>query len=237
MSGHSKWANIKNRKAAQDKKKTAVFTRIAREIISAVKVNPDPKSPRLATAIEKARAANMPGANIERAIKRAQGLGDEGRLESATYAGVGPGGGAFIIACSTANKNKTVAELRHIFEAHGGHLAETSAVLWQFDHKGIIHLEFAAPLTEERQLSIIEAGAEDIIVAPDGLSATVITPEKEQARVYDALAQAGFTIAEHTLGWVPQKKKALDEKTLAAAWELYEELDGQEDVARLAVNF
>lgn len=237
MSGHSKWVNIKNRKAAQDKKKTAAFTRITREIIAAAKINPDPESPRLKTAIEKARAANMPSANIERAIKRAQGLGDEGKLESATYAGVSPGGAAFVIEAATANKNKTVAELRHIFESHGGRMAETQAALWQFSRRGLLQLTFAAPLSEEQQMAIIEAGAEDLILAADSLSATVVTPEKTLTQVVEALAKTGFSVTEHFIGWLPNEKKALAEKTLAAAQELYEALDNHDDVARVAANF
>lgn len=237
MSGHSKWANIKNRKEAQDKKKTAAFTRITREIIAAAKINPDPESPRLATAIERARAVNLPNANIERAIKRAQGLGDEGALESLSYDAVGPHGTAFIIDVSTDNKNRTVAEVRHILTKHGGNIAQTGAVRWQFTQKGFITLQLDTPLTDEIALIIIEAGAEDIQKTDNNSLVRVITAEKDLASVATALNNKDLNVTEQTLGWLANEPKELDEATLTSARELAEALDNHPDVTQLAANF
>lgn len=236
MSGHSKWANIKNRKAAQDKKKTAVFTRLTREIIAAAKINPDPESPRLASAIERARAANLPNANVERAIKRSQGLGDEGKLEALSYDATGPHGAAFIIEIATDNKNRSVAELRHILDMYGATLAGSGAVRWQFSRRGLITLRLTVPLTDDHELKIIEAGAADIQKGADPLTVQVLTDEKSLAQVAHALTAAGFTVAESAEAWLANELKTLDESALTQVRELAEELDSHPDVTKISVN-
>lgn len=237
MSGHSKWANIKNRKAAQDKKKTAAFTRLTREIIAAAKISPDPASPRLATAIERARAANLPNANIERAIKRAQGLGEEGKLEALSYEATGPNGAALIIEIATDNKNRSVAELRHILDMYGAALAGAGAVRWQFSRRGLIGLRLAVPLTDEQELEIIEAGAADIQKEADPLNVRVLTDPKGLAQVAQALTAAGFTVTDSAETWLANELKALAEPALAQARELAEELDSHPDVTQISANF
>lgn len=238
MSGHSKWANIKHRKEAQDKKKTKVFNRLMRDLMSAARLNPDPKSPRLATVIEKARAVNMPKDNIERALKRARGLGEEGLLETVVYELVGPGSSGFIVSAATDNKNRTVADLRLLANQTGATLANANSVRWQFQEKGIIEIEFDGPLTERQELTLIEAGAADIVrPTQDESRGLVLTAPPDLVKVAQALENKNFNVIEAYLGWWVNELRPLAEPELTKAKELFEALSDYPDTLRVSTTF
>jgi len=164
MAGHSHWAQIKHKKAAKDAKRGKIFSKLVREIIVAVRQGgPDPTmNPRLRMVLDKAKQHNLPKENIERAIKRATGEEGGAQFEEVIYEGYGPGGVAFVIKTVTDNKNRTVNEIRHIFSKHGGNLATSGSVLWQFEERGVIYIPKDAT-DEESLLEIaLEAGADDM---------------------------------------------------------------------------
>ena len=165
MSGHSKWHNIQKTKGAQDAKRSAAFTKIAKEIIVAVKTggSGDPaNNSRLATVIAKAKAANMPNDNIKRTIEKALGAGNTDNYESVTYEGYGPGGVAVIVEALTDNRNRTAPEVRHIFDKYGGNLGATGCVSWSFDQKGVIVIEREDLDEDTVMMDALEAGADDM---------------------------------------------------------------------------
>ena len=238
MSGHSKWANIKHRKEAQDKKKTKVFNRLMRDLMSAARLDPDPLSPRLATVIEKARAANMPRGNVDRAIKRAQGQGDEGALESVLYEFVGPHNTGIVAAAATDNKNRTVAELRHLAQVAGGAMAAANAVRWQFNERGLIEIDFSEPVSEALELKIIEAGAEDFIEPATGdTRGVVVTSHANLGAVSAVLKNMGLNVADAYLGWVPKEHRSLTESDLETAQKFVATLLEHPDIIRVATTF
>ncbi|RUM88407.1 MAG: YebC/PmpR family DNA-binding transcriptional regulator, partial [Thermovibrio sp.] len=165
MAGHSKWANIRHKKAAQDAKRGKIFTKLAREItVAAREGGGDPeKNPRLRAAIEKARKFNMPKENIERAIKRGTGEIAGESYEEVTYEGYGPGGVAIIVKCLTDNRNRTAAEVRHAFSKHGGNLGTSGCVSWMFERKGVISIPAENYDEDTVMMAAIEAGAEDVV--------------------------------------------------------------------------
>ena len=201
MAGHSKWANIKHRKAKQDAAKGKVFTKIIRELVSAAKQgDPDPASnPRLRAAVEKANSVNMTKDTVKRAIERGAGGGDNDNMQEITYEGYGLGGAAIMVDCMTDNKQRTVAEVRHAFSRFGGNMGAEGAVAFQFKHCG--QLVFA-PGTDEDKLmeAALEAGAEDVIVDDDGAIEVLTSPAEFEA-VKNALEAANFKaeVAEVTM--------------------------------------
>lgn len=238
MAGHSKWANIKYRKERQDKKRSALFSRLSREIIVAARDDPNPDSnPRLAAAIERAKAANMPKENIERAIKRATGeLGGE-RFEEVTYEGYGPGGVAIWLRAVTDNRNRTAAAVRHIFESHGGSLGTEGCVAWQFERKGKIRVEELPEGTDKEDLIMagIELGAEDF--EEDDGAIIFYTDPAELASVRDGLSSRGFRVAQAELVMVPKTTVRVEGKEAEQLLRLLEALDDQEDVQEVVANF
>lgn len=192
MAGHSKWANIKHRKAAQDAKRGKIFTKLIRELVVAARQGgPSPEdNPRLRTAMDKALGANMTKDTIQRAIDRGAGNSDDSNMEEVTYEGYAPGGVAVLVETMTDNRNRTVAEVRHAFSRRGGNLGTDGSVAYLFSRKGQISI---APGAEEDKVieAALEAGAEDVISHDDG-SFEVITPWEEFSVVRDALAGAGF---------------------------------------------
>ncbi|MCS6963860.1 YebC/PmpR family DNA-binding transcriptional regulator [Thermoflexus sp.] len=237
MAGHSKWANIKHRKAAMDAKRGQLFSRLTRELIVAAREGgPDPETNlRLRLAIERARAANMPKENIERAIRRGAGLekGAE-QFEELLYEGYGPHGVAIIVRVLTDNRNRTVAELRRIFSRHGGSLAESGAVMWNFEKKGYIAIRPDGQDPERIFELAIEAGAEDVEISED-LVEIYTAPEDLQA-VRQSLLQAGLTIDNAELTMRPRTRVTLDDHATTSVMSLVDALEELDDVQQVYSN-
>lgn len=237
MAGHSKWANIKHRKAAMDAKRGQLFSRLTRELIIAAREGgPDPETNlRLRLAIERARAANMPKENIERAIRRGAGLekGAE-QFEELLYEGYGPHGVAIIVRVLTDNRNRTVAELRRIFARHGGSLAESGAVMWNFEKKGYIAIRPDGQDPEKIFELAIEAGAEDVEISED-LVEVYTAPEDLQA-VRQALMRAGLTIDNAELTMRPKTRVTLEDHATMSVMSLVDALEEMDDVQQVYSN-
>ncbi len=236
MSGHSKWATIKHKKAATDAKRGRTFTRLIREITMAARGGTDPNTnARLRTAIASAKAENMPGDNIERAILRGSGQMEGTQLEEITFEGYGPGGVAILVQVVTDGRNRTVSEIRHAFGKHGGNMAEAGAVGWMFKRKG----EIAVPkeqASEDKLMGIVlDAGAEDL--SDDGSVWTVVTPPETFEAVRDALVKAGITPDSAELGMVPNSYIKLTGAQAGQMIRLIEALEEQDDVQHVYANF
>ncbi len=237
MSGHNKWANIKHRKMAQDAKRSKIFTKLIREIIVAAREGGgDPeKNPRLRAAIERAKAANMPKDNIERAIKKGTGELEGEQLHEITYEAYAPGGVALFIKVVTDNKNRSAQEVRHILSKYGGNLAESGSVSWIFERKGIINIpREKASDVEELAMVAIDAGAEDIKDDEDPIQITT-APENLSA-VRDAIEQAGYEV-EASVSYIPKntvRVTGADAEKLLKLLNALEELD---DVQEVISNF
>lgn len=199
MSGHSKWSTIKREKGAKDAARGAVFTKLGNAIALAARAGADPGTNfSLRLAIDKAKAANMPNANMQRSIDRGSGkLGGE-QIQEVMYEGYGPGGVAILVECATDNLNRTYPEVRLAFSKHGGNIAEKGAVAFQFDRKGMIRIKGTG---DELLLQVIEAGAEDM--QEEGDESIVYTAPTDLAKVRDALKQQGLEILEAELTYVP----------------------------------
>lgn len=233
MAGHSKWANIQHRKKAQDAKRGKVFTRMIREITVASRMGgSDPESnPRLRLAMDKALAANMPKDTIERAIKRGAGELDGVEYEEIRYEGYGPGGMAVIVDCMTDNRNRAVAEVRHVFSKCGGNLGTSGSVAFQFDERGVIG--FPPDSDEERIMEVaLEAGAEDVISSEDG-SVEVLTVPADFEPVKQAMLAADLIPANAEVTLRAQSSAALEGEDAHKALkllDLLEELDDTQNV-------
>lgn len=236
MSGHSKWATIKRAKGATDAKRGALFTKLSREIIQAAKQGGgDPgMNFKLRLAVQRAKAANMPNDNIERAIAKATGGGSDENLEEITYEGYGPGGTAMLLSVLTDNRNRTVAEIRHQFSRAGGNLGENGSVAWQFEAKGLITVPVNGSDPEELALQAIDAGAEDVEV--QGEVVEVKTEPSALEEVRKALESAGLEIENADFAMVPKVTVELDEKGQHQALRLIEALEDLEDVQRVYSN-
>jgi YebC/PmpR family DNA-binding regulatory protein len=237
MSGHSKWATIKHKKAATDAKRGAAFTKIIREIsIAARSGGGDPVSnPRLRTAIAAAKNENMPNDNIERAIQRGTGQLEGEQFEEANFEGYGPGGVGMLIQVVTTNRNRVVSEIRFMMSRHGGNLAEAGAVGWMFSRKGqiIVPKELAG---EDKVLSIVlDAGAEDL--RDDGSVWEILTPPEAFEPVRDALANNAITPASAEVAWVPQNYIKLTGSQAQQMLKLVEVLEEHDDVQHVYANF
>lgn len=236
MSGHSKWATIKRKKALNDSKRSKEFTKLIKEISVAARTGGgDPESnPRLRTLLEKAKAVNMPGENAMRAIKKGTGELPGVAYESITYEGYGPHGIAIIVECLTDNKNRSVAELRHAFNAGGGSLGDTNSVNWMFKRLGVINFN-AGKATEDDLLSLLlDFDIEDISIT-DGL-ATVNTSLKSLEAVRKKLVDAGYTIDSADVEWVATNTVSLSDTEEARALEFLEEVEELEDVQNVYTN-
>lgn len=235
MSGHSKWATIKHQKGANDAKRGQLFTRLGNAIAIAAKTGGDPSmNPTLAMAIDKARAANMPMSNIERSIKRGSGeLGGQ-QIEQLMFEGYGPGGIGIIVETATDNHNRTSAEVRAAFSKHGGNLAATGAVSFQFSRKGLLLVK--SELTDDALMAMLEAGAEDVGSGEGEL--VVYTPAKELAKVRTAISAAGYEIIESNLAFVPNSLIEISDKNVLKRIEnLLEAIEDQSDVTEIYSNF
>ncbi len=237
MSGHSKWATIKHKKAATDAKRGRIFTKIIREISIAARVgggDPD-TNPRLRTAILAAKNENMPSDNIERAIARGAGTLEGEQYEEVNFEGYGPGGVGMIIQVVTTNRNRVVSEIRHLMSKHGGNMAESGAVGWMFQRKGDIVVA-KEKANEDKMLSIVlDAGADDL--RDEGESWEVLTSPETFAPVSDALTKAGVNPDSAEIGWVPQNYVKLAGPQAAQMLRLVEALEEHDDVQKVSANF
>ncbi len=237
MSGHSKWATIKHKKAATDAKRGRAFTKVIREITIAARVGGgDPDSnPRLRSAILAGKNENMPNENIERAIQRGTGQIEGEQYEEVNFEGYGPGGVGMILQVVTTNRNRVVSEIRHMMSRHGGNLAETGAVGWMFSRKGQIVVPKESA-TEDKMLSIVlDAGADDL--KDDGSEWEVLTPPEAFEAVREALSKAGITPATAEVGFVPQNYVQLTGTPASQMLRLIETLEDHDDVQHVYANF
>ncbi len=234
MAGHSKWAKIHRGKAIEDAKRGAVFTRLGNAIAIAAKDGADPDMNfTLRLAVDKAKAANMPANNIQRAIDRGSGkLGGE-QIQEVMYEGYGPGGVAILVECATDNVNRTYPDVRLAFTKHGGNIAEKGAVAFQFERKGVIQVKGNG---EDLLLQALDAGAED--VEEDDDETAIYTDPKKLAEVRDILKQHGVEIVEAGLSFVPQNTVEITDASTAGKIErLMDALDELDDVTDTHVNF
>ncbi len=236
MAGHSKWANIQHRKGRQDAKRGKVFTKAAKEIIIAAKGGGDPAAnSRLRTAIAAAKAVNLPKDKIEAAIRKGTGEDAGGELFEISYEGYAPGGVAVIVETATDNKNRTVAEVRHLLTKHGGSMGETGCVSWMFDRKGIITVEKSLYDEDAMMEVAIEAGAEDVV--DDGENWTIHTAMADFASVRDNLEAANVTMLSAELAMIPQNTIELDADTGRKVLKLMDALDDNDDIQNVYANF
>jgi len=237
MSGHSKWANIKRRKAAVDAQKGKLFSKLAREITVAARQggpNPD-ANVRLKAAIEKARSFNMPLENIQRAISRGQGTQEEGEFEEITYEGYGPGGVAILLEVWTDNRNRTAGEIRHIFSKRGGTLGESGSVAWMFERKAEVRVR-ANREDEERLLeALLDVEAEDVR-AEEGGFVVLGRPEALQT-ISEAVRRAGFVVEEAELVREPKIRTEVHGEEAERLLSLLEALEDHDDVRAVYANF
>jgi YebC/PmpR family DNA-binding regulatory protein len=233
MSGHSKWSTIKRQKGAKDAARGALFTKLGNAIAVAARNGPDPESNfTLRLAVDKARAANMPSANIQRSIDRSKDK-NAAQLQEVLYEGYGPGGVAIMVECATDNINRTYPDVRTAFTKHGGNLAEKGAVAFQFTHKGVIRVRGA---NDEVLMKALEAGAED--VQDESGESIIYTDPKELARVRDNLTKAGLSIVDAELSYVPNTTVEVSDKAMAGKiMRLMDALEDLDDVSATHVNF
>jgi YebC/PmpR family DNA-binding regulatory protein len=232
MSGHSKWSTIKREKGAKDAKRGAVFTKIGNQIAIAARGGTDPTmNSNLAMAIEKAKQANMPNANIQRAIDRANDK-NAAVLEETAYEGMGPGGVGIIIETATDNKNRTLPEVRNALTKNGGRIADAGSVMFQFDRKGVIRV---AATGEDALLTILDAGAEDA-VEEDG-EIIVYTEQKVLAKVRTAIVDAGLDVQDAELQYVAKNTIEIDnQETAEKVLRVLDALDDLDDVVNVHTN-
>lgn len=237
MSGHSKWSSIKHKKAAADAKRGKIFTKLIKEITVAARVGGGDidASPRLRTAVQAAKAANMPNDTIQRAIKKGTGELPGTSYEEISYEGYGPGGVAILVAGLTDNKNRTVAEVRKIFSKNGGNLGEAGCVAWMFSKKGLFLVD-RSQVEEETLLDLVlEAGAEDVKL--DGESYEITTPIERFQAVKQALEKKQIPIALAELSMVPQSTVQVEGKDAQQLLRLMEGLEDHDDVQHVYANF
>ena len=239
MSGHSKWSSIKHKKGAADAKRGQLFTKLTRALIVAAKDGgPDPASNlALQNAIEKARAASMPKDNIERAIARGSGTGaDAAAYEQISYEGYGPGGVAVYVDVLTDNRNRTAGDVRHIFARHDGNLAESGAVAWLFERKGVVLVDRDSTDEDELTLAAADAGAED--VADEGSSFEVTCAPEDLQAVREGLEAAGIAVTDAEVTMLPKTTVAVEDEAVARkVLKLIDGLEENDDVQDVYANF
>ncbi len=236
MSGHSKWSTIKRQKGANDAKRGALFTKVAREVMVAARAgggDPDANY-RLRLAVDKARSINMPADNIKRAIERATASGEGEAFEEIVYEGYGPGGVAVLVEAATDNRNRTAAEVRSIFSKAGGQLAGAGAVAWQFEARGLITIDRAGVDPDEVALAAIDAGAADVDADADPIE--VYTEPAELQSVRAALDGAGVAIEDAEVAMIARQTAAVDADHVRQVIRLIELLEDLDDVQRVTSN-
>jgi YebC/PmpR family DNA-binding regulatory protein len=238
MAGHSKWANIKHRKAREDAKRAKAFTKHIREItVASREGGGDPASnPRLSLAIENAKSVNLPKDNIERAIKKGTGELDDGsgNYEEVTYEGYGPGGIAYFIEATSNNLNRTVGEIRHIFTKHGGNLGTDGSVAYLFEQKGSIKVKCDGLDEEEFMLTAIDAGAEDVVIEEDFYE--IFTKRENLIVVRKNLEDSGIEIESAELVRVPSTEVSADPDTARTNLRMMDKFDENDDVSNIFTN-
>jgi len=236
MSGHSKWATIKHKKGALDAKRGKIFTRLIKEITIAAKSGGDPDTnPRLRTAITAAKAENMPADNIKRAIQRGTGELPGASYEEFSLEGYGPGGVAILIEINTDNRNRTVSEIRHVFQKNGGNMAEAGAVSWMFHKKGDIVVSKSAAKEDDLMGVVLDAGAEDL--RDDGENWEVLTDPSAYEAVLEALKKAGVQPVSSSVAMIPQNYIKLEGAAAGSMIRLVEALEEHDDVQNVHSNF
>jgi YebC/PmpR family DNA-binding regulatory protein len=237
MSGHSKWATIKHKKAALDAKRGKTFTRLIKEIMIAARHGGGDvdANARLRTAVAAAKAVSMPADNIKRAVMRGTGELEGGQIEEFAYEGYGPGGAAIIVEVATDNKNRTVSEIRHVFSKNGGNLGEQGSVAWMFERKGQILIEGERAQEDDLMNIILEAGADDL--RNDGENWEIVTAPENLAAVQDALQKAGIPTVSAAVAMVPKNTVQVEGKNAAAMLRLTEALEEHDDVQNVFSNF
>jgi YebC/PmpR family DNA-binding regulatory protein len=236
MSGHSKWSTIKRQKGANDSKRSAMFTKVAREIAVAARAgggDPDANY-RLRLAMDKARSINMPADNIKRAIEKATGGGDAEQYEEIIYEGYGPGGVAILVEAATDNRNRTAAEVRSIFAKAGGQLAGSGAVAWQFEPRGLITVPREGADADEVALAAIDAGAVDVDSESDPIE--IYTEPHDLEAVRKALDASGVNVEDAESAMIAKQTVTLDADHVRKAMRLVELLEDVDDVQRVTAN-
>ena len=238
MSGHSKWSTIKRAKGITDAKRSAVFTKVAREIsVAARQGGGDPDANyRLRLAIEKARSVNMPADNIKRTIDKATGGGEGETYEEIVYEGYGPGGVAILVEAATDNRNRTAGEIRSIFTKAGGSLAASGAVAWQFEPRGLITIPANGHDPDEVALTAIDAGAEDVDTSGDETVEVYTTPAALE-EVRKALDAAGLPVDSAESAMIAKNTVEVDQQRARQNLRLVEMLEDLDDVQRVTANF
>jgi YebC/PmpR family DNA-binding regulatory protein len=239
VSGHSKWAQIKHKKASADAKRGKAFTKIVKEISVAARLGGGDLSgnPRLRTAIEKAKEVNMPSDNIKRAVMKGTGELPGVSYEEAVYEGYGPGGVAILIEILTDNKNRTSSEIRHIMSKHGGNLGEAGCVSWMFEKKGYIIIE-KAKIDEDTLMSVaLDAGAEDMRNDPKEDNYEIITMPEDMNKVKAAIEASGIPVSFAEITMLPKSYATLDEKQAEQMLRLVEAIEDDDDVQNVYTNF
>jgi YebC/PmpR family DNA-binding regulatory protein len=237
MSGHSKWATIKHKKGATDAKRGKLFTKLIKELTVAARMGGGEPSnnPRLRKAISDAKGQSMPGDTIKNAVKRGTGEIEGAAYEDVLYEGTGPGGILYLVEGQTDNRNRTVAEIRKIFEKNNGNLGGSGVAAWAFDRKGLIHID-KPNATEDQMMEVaVGAGAEDY--SDDGEIWTVITPADQLNTVLEALEKASITAKESQLAYIPKNKKPVSGRDAEVLIHLAEILDDHDDVAHVYADF
>jgi YebC/PmpR family DNA-binding regulatory protein len=236
MSGHSKWATIKHKKAALDAKRGKAFTRIIKEIMIAARQGGDPDmNPRLRTAVVAAKAVSMPAENIKRAIMRGTGELEGGQIDEIVFEGYGPGGAAVLVNVATDNRNRTVSEIRHVFSKNGGNLGELGSVSWMFERKGQILIEKEKAGEDQLMTIALDAGADDL--KDDGESWEVISPPEAHEAVLHAIQGAGIPTVSAEVAMVPKNLMKLEGKNAQGMLRLSEALEEHDDVQNVYSNF
>ena len=238
MSGHNKWANIKHRKGAQDKKRSSLFTKLIRELtVSAKEGGGDPNSnSRLRTAIEKARQGNMPKDTIDKAVKRGTGELEGVDYVEIMYEGYGSGGVALLVYAMSDNKNRTAQEVRHAFSKYNGNMAEAGAVSWIFERKGVMSIETTEISdSDEFMLQVLDAGAEDIDEGTETVS--VITKAEDLMSVADKLKENGFDPKDIEITYIPKTTIAVTGKDAERVLQLVTKLEELDDIQNVYANF
>jgi YebC/PmpR family DNA-binding regulatory protein len=236
MSGHSKWATIKHKKAALDAKRGKTFTRLIKEIQIAARSGGDPDgNPRLRTAITAAKNVSMPADNIKKAIMRGTGELEGGQIDEVMFEGYGPGGAAVLFSVATDNRNRTVSEIRHMFSKNGGNLGEQGSVAWMFDRKSHIVIEKENANEDQLMTLVLEAGAEDL--KDSGDSWEVISDPSSHEAVLDAIQKAKIETVSAEVAMVPRNLMKLEGKTAQGMLKLSEALEEHEDVQNVYSNF
>jgi YebC/PmpR family DNA-binding regulatory protein len=236
MSGHSKWATIKHKKAATDAKRGKIFTRLIKEIMIAARSGGDPDmNPRLRTAVIAAKAVSMPADNIKRAIMRGTGELEGGQIDEILYEGYGPGGAAVLVNVATDNRNRTVSEIRHLFSKMGGNLGEVGSVAWMFERKSQIIVD-GEKATEDQLMGIaLDAGADDIR-DQDGAWEILSAQESHEA-VLQALEKAGIPTESAEIAMIPKNTVKLEGKAAQNMLKLYDALEEHDDVQNVYGNY